>query len=200
MKTIPNHSIVNGKSFLLTLGWILPSLAHAHVSPDHTSGALNGLSHPLLGVDHILAMLAVGLWAAQQGGRATWLVPASFVGLMAAGGMLGMAGFSLPFVEQGILTSVLILGVLIAAAVRLPLAASMTVVGLFAIFHGYAHGTEMQAGVSGISYGLGFALATGGLHACGIGIGRLAQQSSKTPLLRFAGVVIALAGLWLCLP
>lgn len=199
MKTTTNHSILNAKLFLLALGIILPSLAHAHVSPDHTNGTLSGLSHPLLGLDHILAMLAVGLWAAQLGGRATWLVPATFVTLMTTGGALGMTGFALPFVEEGVLVSVLMLGVLIAAAVRLPLVASMTVVGLFAIFHGHAHGTEMQLGVSGISYGLGFVLATTGLHACGIGIGRLVQQYSKTPLLRFAGAAIAVIGLCLCL-
>ena len=199
MKTTTNHSNLNSKLFLLALCMIVPSLAHAHVSPDHTNGALSGLSHPLLGLDHILAMLAVGLWAAQLGGRATWLVPATFVGLMTVGGTLGMAGFTLPFVEEGILVSVLMLGVLITASVRLPLAVSMGVVGLFAIFHGHAHGTEMQLGLSGLGYGLGFILTTAGLHACGIGLGRLAQHQSRTPLLRFAGAAIALVGLWLCL-
>jgi len=199
MKTTTNHSIVNGKLFLLVLCLIVPSLAQAHISPDHTSGAVSGLSHPLLGLDHILAMLAVGLWAAQLGGRATWLVPATFVSLMTVGGALGMTGFALPFVEEGVLVSVLMLGVLIAAAARLPLAVSMAVVGLFAIFHGHAHGTEMQLGPSGLGYGLGFILTTAGLHACGIGIGLLARQRSKTPVLRFAGATIALVGLWLCL-
>ena len=199
MKTITKHSIVSGKLFLLVLCLIAPSLAQAHVSPDHTNSLLCGLNHPLLGLDHILAMLAVGLWAAQLGGRTTWLVPASFVGLMAVGGTLGMAGFALPFVQQGILISVLMLGVLIAAAARLPLPVSMAVVGMFAIFHGHAHGTEMQLGLSGFGYGLGFVLATTGLHACGIGLGRLAQRESKTPLLRLAGGAIALVALWLCL-
>jgi len=199
MKTTTNHLIANGKLFLLALGLIVPSLAHAHVSPDHTKGVLSGLSHPLLGLDHILAMLAVGLWAVQLGGRATWRVPATFVSLMIGGGALGMAGFALPFVEAGVLVSVLMLGVFIAAAVRLPLAASMAVVGLFAIFHGHAHGTEMQVGASAISYALGFVTATSCLHACGIGIGRLAQQHSKTTLLRFTGAAIVVLGLCLCL-
>ena len=199
MKTITSQSIVIRKLSLLTLCLIVPSLAHAHVSPDHTVSVLNGLGHPLLGLDHLLAMLAVGLWAAQLGGRATWLVPATFVSLMTVGGAMGMTGFALPFAEEGVLVSVLLLGVLVAAAARLPLAVSMAMVGLFAIFHGHAHGTEMQVGISGLSYGLGFVLATAGLHACGIGLGRLAQQKAKTPLLRFAGAAIALTGLCMCL-
>ncbi len=199
MKTTTHHAILNRTLFLLALCLITPSLAQAHVSTGHTTSVLNGLGHPLLGLDHILAMLAVGLWAAQLGGRATWLVPASFVSLMTGGGVLGMTGFTLPFVEQGILISVLMLGVLIAAAVRLPLATSMVVVGLFAIFHGISHGSDVQPGVSGFGYGLGFVLATGALHASGIGLGRQAQCSSKPLVLRVAGVAIALAGLCLCL-
>ena len=199
MKTTTIHSSLISKLFLLALCFLLPSLAQAHVSPGHSNGITNGLSHPLLGLDHLLAMLAVGLWAAQLGGRARWLVPATFVGLMTAGGAMGMAGFALPFVEGGVLASVLMLGVLIAAAVRLPLAASMAIVGLFAVFHGHAHGTAMQAGSSGLAYGLGFVLTTAGLHVCGLGLGGLAQQHSKPPLLRYAGAALALIGLGLCL-
>ena len=128
---------------LATLSLVFaPMLAHAHPGHD-ASGFSAGVAHPVHGLDHILAMVAVGLWAAQLGGRAKWLVPASFISVMAIGGALGMAGMPLPFAEQGIFASVLILGVLIAAAVRLPLAASMAIVGLFALCHGHAHGLEM---------------------------------------------------------
>ncbi|MBI3850914.1 MAG: HupE/UreJ family protein [Verrucomicrobia bacterium] len=199
MKTTIDHLTATSKLLVLALCLSVPSMAHAHISPNHANNVLGGLSHPLLGLDHILAMVAVGLWAAQLGGRAIWLVPATFVSLMTVGGLLGISGFALPFVAEGILISVLMLGVLIATAARLPLAVSIVVVGLFAIFHGHAHGTAMQVGVSGISYGLGFVLTTIALHACGIGLGRMAQQQSKVPLLRFAGAAIALAGLSLWL-
>ena len=139
-------------------------------------------------------MVAVGLWAAQLGGRALWLVPAAFVSLMTVGGALGMAGVPVPMVETGILLSVLLLGVLIAAAVRLPLAASMAVVGLFAIFHGHAHGSEIPVAASGLAYGLGFVLATAVLHGCGLGLGLLAQKKFTAPALRFAGAAIARGG------
>src|SRR5580698_8957387 len=155
-------NVSNRSSFtrLATPALILaPVLAHAHPGHD-TSGFSAGVAHPLHGLDHILAMVAVGLWAAQLGGRAKWLVPASFVSVMALGGALGMAGVAIPFAEQGIFASVLILGVLIAASVRLPLAASMSIVGLFALCHGHAHGTEIPAAASGFNYALGFVLAT----------------------------------------
>src|SRR5579863_3698485 len=121
--------------------------AAAHPVPG-AAGLTAGFAHPLSGLDHVLAMVAVGLWAAQLGGRALWLVPASFVGFMTLGGALGMAGVHLPMVEAGILASVLILGILIAAAAQLPLAASVAVTGLFAIFHGHAHGTEIPLAAS----------------------------------------------------
>src|SRR5215467_3063695 len=108
-----------------------PSFAQAHVGIGGTSGFLNGLAHPATGLDHICAMLAVGLWAAQRGGRAIWLVPLAFVSVMTIGGVLGMLAINIPFVEQGIVASVLVLGVLIAAAVRLPLVVSVLIVGLF---------------------------------------------------------------------
>ncbi len=175
---------------LLTL-LTFPVLAHAHPGHDHSSGFSHGLAHPINGLDHILAMVAVGLWAAQIGGRALWAVPATFVGVMALGGILGVAGFTVPFVEPGIVGSVLILGLLIAFAVRLPLAASLPLVGLFSIFHGYAHGAEMPFSASGIEYGLGFVLATAALHGIGIGIGLLIQRFTTAPVVRFAGGAIA---------
>ena len=171
--------------------------AQAHVIPGDVHGFGSGLAHPLGGLDHMLAMVAVGLWAAQLGGRARWLVPASFVGVMALGGALAMAGLRVPFTETGILLSVLVLGILVAVAVRFPLTASMAIVGLFAFFHGHSHGTEMPATAVGYAYGIGFALATASLHACGVGMGMLARQSAKQPAIRFAGAAIAVAGLCL---
>jgi urease accessory protein len=178
--------------------FLLPALAQAHPGvPGHTHGFANGLAHPLTGLDHICAMVAVGLWAAQ---RALWLVPSVFVSVMILGGVLGMAAVPIPFVEPGIAASVLVLGVLIAAAVRLPLPASALLVGLFAVFHGYAHGAEMPASASGLAYGLGFVAATASLHLSGIGLGLLAQRFGSARLVRYAGAAIAACGIYLCLP
>ena len=142
-------------------------------------------------------MIAVGLWAAQMGGRSLWAVPLTFVSVMALGGALGTAGFQIPFVEKGIIISVLTLGVLIAASARLALAPSIILVGLFAIFHGHAHGAEMPPTASGLEYGIGFIFATAMLHLCGIGIGIGIQRLASTSFVRFAGVAIALCGAYL---
>src|SRR5579884_477926 len=185
-------SLLGGMSFV-------PMLVQAHPGHGSANSFVGGFSHPLFGLDHILAMVAVGLWAAQMGGRSLWAVPATFVGLMSVGGMLGMMGVHLPMVEAGILASVAVLGLLIATAARLPLVASMILVGLFAMFHGHAHGTEIPATANGFSYALGFILATAALHACGIALGLLAQNQFRPPTLRYTGAAIALAGvcLWL---
>lgn len=177
----------------------LPALAHAHTGAGSTHGFVHGLEHPIFGLDHLLAMIAVGLWAAQTGGRALWAVPATFVGVMALGGALGMAGVAVPFIEPGILTSVLLLGLLIAFAVRLPLAASMALVAVFAVFHGTAHGAEMPTDASGLAYATGFLLATAALHAAGIALGFGIKRATPAPLTRFAGAAIAVAGAWLAL-
>lgn len=177
---------------------LAPTLAHAHPGHDVT-GFSHGFAHPLSGLDHLLAMLAVGLWAAQMGGRARWAVPATFVTVMALGGALGMMGLHLPMVESGIAASVLVLGLLIALSARLSLAAAMPLVGLFALFHGYAHGAEMPASVSGLEYAAGFALATAALHAAGIGLGMGIQRATSAPLVRFAGAAIAITGVVLAL-
>jgi urease accessory protein len=177
----------------------LPSLAYAHVGVGDTIGFTQGLGHPLRGIDHILAMVAVGLWAAQCDGRARWVIPATFVFTMVLGGVIGTMGIIVPFVEQGIVLSILVLGVLVAAAVRLPLFASVLIVGLFALFHGHAHGAEMPPNVSGLAYGAGFVLATALLHALGIGMGLLTSRLGQANLARISGGIIAMAGmcLWL---
>jgi urease accessory protein len=177
--------------------FMLPSLAHAHIVAGQTSGFAHGFVHPLTGLDHIAAMVAVGLWAAQRGGRAIWVVPLTFVGVMSLSGLLGMTGVFVPFVEPGIAASVFVLGLLIAAAVRLPLVASSLIVGVFAVFHGHAHGAEMPETVSGLSYGIGFVLATGLLHCCGIGLGLLAGQLESPRFVRYAGGATAALGVCL---
>jgi len=186
-------------ALLVTSALILvPVLAQAH--PGHgAAGFTHGLIHPLGGLDHLLAMFAVGLWAAQRGGRALWALPAAFLGVMTLGGALGMAHAQIPFVEQGILLSVLVLGVLIAAAVRLPLALGMAIVGLFALCHGLAHGAEMPANAAGVAYAAGFVLATALLHACGIAAGLMAKNVASHQWVRFAGAAIAMGGIMLCI-
>ena len=187
------------RSLPLLLVFLLPSLAQAHPGvAGHTHGLANGLVHPITGLDHICAMIAVGLWAAQRGGRALWLVPLTFVSVMCIGGILGMSGIAIPFAERGIAVSVLVLGVLIVAAVRLPLAVSALLVGLFAICHGYAHGAEMPAAASGLVYGLGFVISTATLHLSGIGLGLLGRRIQNAQLIRYAGGAIAACGLYLC--
>jgi urease accessory protein len=179
----------------------LPSLALAHPGHDgHDFGwdFSAGLAHPLSGWDHLLAMVAVGLWAAQLGGRARWLVPASFVALMTAGAALGQAGWPIAGSEQAIAASVLVLGLLVAGAVRMPLIASITLVGAFALFHGFAHGTEMPSTAGGLSYGLGFVAMTALLHLAGLGAGSIAARRTSTDrLARIAGAAIACAAVFM---
>jgi urease accessory protein len=169
-----------------------PALAHTGVGP--TSGFANGFLHPLGGVDHLCAMIAVGLWAAQQGKRAVWAIPLAFVSTMALGGALGMAGLSFPYVEQGIAASVLVLGILIASAARLPLVAGALLVAAFAVFHGHAHGAEMPRTASGLEYGAGFVVATALLHACGVALGLSLKKLDRPRALRLTGAAVALCG------
>lgn len=175
----------------------MPSFAHAHTGVGDAVGFLHGLTHPIGGPDHICTMLAVGLWASQMGVRSLWAVPLTFVSVMALGGMLPVMGLTLPFVEQGIALSVLLLGVLIAAAVRLPLWLSGGMAGLFAIWHGHAHGAEMPALASGMSYALGFMMATASLHCIGIAFGLWMQGLARKRLIHATGAAIALCGAYL---
>ncbi len=174
-----------------------PKFVFAHTGIGGTSGLWDGLTHPITGLDHICAMVGVGLWAAQRGGRSIWLIPLAFLTVMAIGGVLGTMAVSIPFVERGIVASVLILGILIAATIRLPLLASVLIVGAFALFHGHAHGAEMLHTASGLLYGIGFLLTTALLHLVGIAIGWFAKQSAATWIPRYAGVAIVLCGLYL---
>lgn len=179
----------------------LPTAALAH--PGHGGGELtwdfsNGFAHPFSGWDHLLAMVAVGLWAAQLGGRARWLVPAAFVSVMSLGALLGHGGFTMPGIEQGIAATVFVLGLLIAASVRLPVAAGMALVGLFALFHGLAHGAEMPVTTGGLAFGFGFVAATALLHLAGLGLGIVALRRSVR-LARYTGWAIATAGIVLAI-
>jgi urease accessory protein len=154
--------------------------------------------HPVSGIDHVLAMLAVGLFAAHLGGRALWLVPLSFVAVMACGGVLGMAGIGLPYVEIAIGLSVVVLGIVVATRVHPPVAIAMALVGCFAIFHGYAHGTDMPQTASGLAYGAGFVIATALLHAIGIGLGILIGEAGRRysrTIAQIVGGAMALAGI-----
>jgi urease accessory protein len=181
---------------------LAPTAAVAHVGVGSTSGFAHGFMHPLSGLDHQLAMIPVGLFAYQLGGRALWLVPLTFVSVMALGGFLGVIGVPIPFVEVGIALSVVVLGAIVAIGVRAPLAVAMGAVGLFAIFHGHAHGSEMPLDALGLEYGVGFMLATAALHAVGIGIGFLIGMSSKTfgnNVYRIAGGLASMAGVALLL-
>lgn len=176
----------------------VPVLAHAH--PGHgPHDFAAGVSHPLEGFDHLLAMIAIGLWAVQLGGRALWLVPASFVGVMSLGGALGMGGAHIPMAEQGILASVFLLGLFLMLALRLPLAASMAITGLFALCHGYAHGTEMPTTASGLAFGVGFLASTVFLHGVGMGAGLLLRSAAQSVWLRAAGVVVLIGGVVIAL-
>lgn len=183
---------------LLTLT-AAPLWAHTGVGPVH--GVLHGFAHPLGGWDHLLAMVAVGLWASQRSGRAVWLIPGGFVLGMIAGGALGMAGVAMPAVEAGIVLSVMLLGALVAAAVRPPLGASVLLVALFGMLHGHAHGAEMPGAVSGLSYAIGFVSATALLHASGVlaalGLARVSSRPASMRVVRVAGSAIAAAGVML---
>ncbi|ADZ89432.1 HupE/UreJ family protein [Marinomonas mediterranea] len=173
---------------------VFSGAAVAHAGHEHISSFMSGFMHPMGGLDHLLAMVAVGLWAAAMGGRALWAVPMAFVIAMVMGGALAVAGMQVPFVEQGILLSVVVLGALVLGAKRLPVAACAAIAGAFAIFHGAAHGAEMPLTANGIQYAAGFALATAALHLVGVGLGQLATRFGTPIVTRISGSVIALAG------
>ncbi|PWC58025.1 urease accessory protein [Azospirillum sp. TSH7] len=185
-------------SAVLLAGLVLPAVADAHTVGVHDAGFTHGFLHPVGGWDHLLAMVAVGLWAAQRGGAALWALPAAFVTAMIGGGLLGMAGIALPAVELGIAGSVIALGALIAAQSRLSLHLSMAVVAMFAVFHGHAHGAEMPEAAQPLLYGLGFALATALLHGAGVAaalsLRGIARGTGAALALRGLGAAIGLAG------
>lgn len=186
----------SGAALLLGLGLALrPAAAAAHVPGGEVAGLLSGLLHPVSGLDHVVAMLAVGLWGAQLGAPALWLLPVTFPMVMALGGMLGLLGVHVPGVEVGIALSAVLLGLMVLRAARPPWLPAAALVGLFAVFHGHAHGTELPEGAHGLLYSLGFVLATGAVHAAGIAIGLVHRWPVGRLALRVAGAGVTSAGL-----
>jgi urease accessory protein len=177
-------------------------VVEAHIQKGEAAGFWSGVRHPISGLDHVLAMIAVGLWGAQLGAPAIWLLPVAFPMVMALGGMMGLMGIPLPGTEIGIAASAILLGsaVMFESRPRLLIAASL--VGFFAIFHGYAHGTELPPGQSGLLYSIGFVIATGCLHGVGIAIGLIHRWGWGQKVVRLAGAGVAVAGLlflWMAL-
>ena len=181
-------------SLALFAALIAAGPAAAHEGEGIAGGFVSGLLHPVLGPDHVVAMVAVGLWGAFLGAPAIWILPIVFPLVMAVGGALGVAGMPLPAVELGIAASAVALGLCVAFAARPPLWAAAGVVGVFAVFHGYAHGAELPEAASAISYSLGFVIATGLLHIAGIAFGLLVRWPAGKLAVRAAGGAIALAG------
>lgn len=182
--------------YLVIMSLLASFPAFAHVEGEGHAGFLVGLLHPALGLDHLLAMLSVGILSAQIGGRALWGVPLTFVVVMTIGSLLGGYGVELPLVESGIALSVLLLGVALAAEKNMAIIWAMLFVGFFAIFHGHAHGTEMPDIGSPLLYGLGFVMGTAIIHLAGVLIGVVSKRIPKGPvLLRISGAAIAVVGL-----
>jgi len=179
-------------SFVAALLMTSPALAH---DIEGAGGFISGLAHPVFGPDHVMAMVAVGMWGVFLGPPALWLLPIVFPLVMAAGGVLGILGMPLPAVETGIGVSAIVLGLMVALAARPPLWIAATLVGAFAIFHGYAHGKELPDDANALAFSAGFVIATGALHLAGIAFGLLARWPAGRLAVRGAGGVIAVAGL-----
>jgi urease accessory protein len=193
MTLASRHRAIHAGSLLAAL-WAQSALAH--VLHGDASGFVTGFLHPVSGADHVLAMVAVGLWGAQLGAPALWVLPVAFPLVMAMGGVLGFLGVQMPGVEYGIAASAIVLGTAVAFEVRPALVIAALVVGCFAIFHGHAHGTELPPGQSALLYSIGFVVATGCLHAVGIGIGTVHRRRWGQRLLRVAGTVVAAGGVF----
>jgi urease accessory protein len=168
----------------------------AHPQKGEAVGFLTGFRHPISGLDHVLAMVAVGLWGAQLGAPAIWILPVAFPMVMAIGGMLGLMGVPLPGIEYGIALSAMLLGAAVMLEIRPPIAVAAALVGFFAIFHGHAHGTELPPGQNALLYSMGFVVATGCLHALGIGAGTVHRWTWGQKLLRVAGALVAAGGVF----
>lgn len=175
---------------------IFASTASAHVQQGQAASFLTGLEHPWSGLDHILAMVAVGLWGAQLGNPAIWVLPIAFPLVMSLGAMMGLMGIPLPGIEVGIAVSAIVLGAMVLGEIRPKLVFAAIIVGFFAIFHGHAHGTELPQGQSGLLYSIGFVIATGCLHALGIVIGLIYRWPIGKLVLRCSGGMISAMGIF----
>lgn len=180
---------------------LMPALALAHVGQGAVGGGfLSGFTHPIFGIDHVVAMVAVGLWGAQLGNPAIWILPVTFPLVMALGGLLGSLGIGIPFVEVGIALSAVALGLMVTLAVRPPLWVAGMLVGVFAIFHGHAHGAEMPQSANILWFAIGFVIATGCLHLAGIAIGTVNRWPAGARSLRVGGAAIAVTGIYFLTP
>jgi urease accessory protein len=173
---------------------MIAAQASAHTGEGINTGFASGFWHPILGWDHVVAMVAVGMWGAFLGAPAIWILPVVFPLVMAFGGALGIIGVPIPMVETGIALSGVVLGLLVAFAVRAPIWVAAVIVGVFAIFHGHAHGAELPEAFSAYGYAVGFVVGTGLLHLAGIGIGFLTKSAAGTMVVRAAGGLVALVG------
>jgi len=184
------QAVIGGGAAGVLLAAANPVLAHS----GGGGGLMSGLSHPIGGLDHVLAMVAVGLWGAQLGRPLVWALPIAFPLMMAAGAAMGLMGYPLPLVEAGIAVSAIALGLMVLLEVRAPLPAAVALVGFFALFHGHAHGTELPPGESGLLYSVGFVISTGLLHAIGIAIGTIHRWGPGQTALRVAGGAVTAGG------
>lgn len=193
MRVAANH-VVRTMVLVSCATFALPALAHTGEAAGFSGGFVSGFLHPIFGWDHVIAMVAVGLWGAFLGVPAIWILPVVFPMVMAFGGALGIFGVPIPAVETGIAASAVVLGALIALAVRAPLWVAAIIVGAFAIFHGHAHGTELPSAAAPLAYSVGFVIATGLLHLCGIAFGLLVGRPGGAVAVRTGGAAIAVAG------
>ncbi|ESQ17305.1 MAG TPA: Ni/Fe hydrogenase [Chromatiaceae bacterium] len=177
----------------------IPGVAMAHAGAGLTGGFASGFTHPIFGLDHLVVMVAVGLWGAQLGRPAIWLLPITFPVVMALGAVLGIAGMPMPFVEFGIALSALVLGIMVATGTRPPMGVAAILVGCFALLHGYAHGAELPQAVNALAYAVGFVIATSLLHVAGILIGIMLYRPVGARLVRVGGAAIAAIGGWFVL-
>jgi len=193
MKNVIRGALIGIPALMIT------GAAEAHTGHGAVSGLAAGFGHPFGGLDHILTMIAVGILGVQIGGRAAWALPATFVAMMVAGGALGASGVAVPLVEPGIVGSVIVLGAVLAAGWRVPASAALPVIGMFAVFHGHAHGAELPVGSSALTYGASFVLATCLLHLAGAGLGIAAGTARRFAAqgVRAIGAGIAFAGMML---
>ena len=186
-------------ALLLGLMITLAPAARAHVESGGAGSLISGLLHPVTGLDHVVAMVAVGLWGAVLAAPAIWLLPVAFPMVMAFGGLIGLLGLPLPGVEVGIAISGMVLGLLVALERRVPLAVALALVGVFALFHGYAHGRELPDGANALLFSLAFVAATGLLHLVGILLGELRRWPMGRRLVQLIGAAITISGLWFLL-
>jgi urease accessory protein len=194
MKNSSQHAGAAHRVCLILFLLLYPITVFAHQRGGEAIGFASGFRHPISGFDHILAMVAVGMWGAQLGAPAMWVLPVVFPMVMALGGMMGLMGIKLPGIELCIALSALALGFAVCREARPKLWIAAMIVGVFAIAHGHAHGTELPVGASGVLYSIGFVIATGLLHAIGIGVGLVHRWPAGRIVLRLAGAVIAMGG------